>query len=89
MTIKFKVDGDKLGESLTFDELIALQEGQARAVKNVLARYMVDEQDVSIPPDEASKVLGAMKLAEVADIAKQFTAAIQDKTANPTSGGKS
>ena len=88
MTIKFKVDGDKLGESLTFDELIALQEGQARAVRDVLARYMVDEQDVSIPPDEASKVLGAMKLAEVADIAKQFTAAIQDKTANPTNGGK-
>jgi len=88
MTIKFKVDGDKLGESLTFDELIALQEGQARAVRDVLARYMVDEQGAPIPFQQACEVLGAMKLAEVADIAKQFTAAIQDKTANPTNGGK-
>ena len=86
--MKFKVDGNLLGETLTFNDLIALQDGQARAVRDVLARYMVDEQGVSIPLDEASKVLGAMKLAEVADIAKQFTAAIQDKTANPTNGGK-
>jgi hypothetical protein len=84
-TIQFMVT--EAINDLTWDEWIALEEGQGRGTKNIMARFMVDESGKPISQEEAVKILGKIKLKELAVISSRFWKSLREKAVNPTIGG--
>lgn len=85
--MNFKIESG-IESELTIDDLIALQEGQARAVRDILSKFAFNDNGKKIEVDEARKIIGKMKLSEIEGITAQFSAALKDATANPTSASK-
>ena len=61
-------------ESLTFDELIAIQENSLglREVKVLLARYATDSDGEPLPEAEANTALGSMTLRQMKETFAAF-----------------
>lgn len=78
MTITLRVDAD----DLTWDELDALEEAadgklSLRAMRGMVARFMVDAQGKPVAVDEAQRLLGKLKRSEIAGVIEQFAAAVR------------
>lgn len=84
-TIKFIVT-ESLNE-LTWDEWNALEQGASRESKEILARYVVDEHDKPIPYNQALKLLGSVKLKDLAEVTGNFWRALRENAVNPPTGG--
>ena len=85
MQIKFVVT-DSLNE-LTWDEWNSLEQGVSKEAKSILARYLVDDDDKPIPHAEALKILGSVKLKDLADVTGKFWKALRENAVNPPTGG--
>lgn len=79
--IKFNVT-DGLDE-LTWEEWNALEEGIGKKVREILARYMVDESGKKIEFRDAMKRLGALKMKEIAEVTGAFWKALREHSVNP------
>jgi hypothetical protein len=87
LSVKLKIDTDLL----TLDDMIALESGfNARTMRDVFARFVVDEKGKSPPEAEARAAVGKLTLKELKDVAQQFSEAMKDMQASavpPPSGG--
>lgn len=88
MDIHFKIDTERM----TFDDLITLEEIQEnanrakwRSLKNLLARFVTNEDGEFLTEGDALKVLGQLTIEQINAAASQFYAAINEvgKTAVP------
>lgn len=83
MALRFKLEGS-LAEELTWDEIEILEIPKVGAAKNILARYMVDENDQPIPYEQAVKTLGKIKGATaILEAVNAFMGYIKDGAVNP------
>lgn len=80
--IRFKFDGT-MQDNLTWDDLEILESGKVGASKNILARFVVDENQKPVPEDKAKKMLGALKVAQIQNVMAQFMTLINDAAINP------
>ncbi len=85
--MNFKIESG-IESELTIDDLIDLQDGKAKAVRDILSKFAVDDAGNKIEVAEARKQIGKMKLSEIETISKQFGDALANATANPTSASK-
>jgi len=86
--MKFKIDG-KIEDALTWEEFEGMQSGNFMAMRPIISRFVVDDEtEVPVPQPEAFKRLGALKMAEVAEVVKQFSEAMRFTAVNPTSAAK-
>lgn len=85
MAIKFVVT-DSL-DDLTWEEWNALEEGIGKKVREILARYMVDEDGKKLEYREAMKRLGALKMKEIGAVTSAFWKALREHSVNPPTGG--
>lgn len=80
--IRFKLTDD-IKDSLTWDDLEVLESGKIGAAKNILARYMVDEQDKNVPLEHAKKQLGALKISQIEKVMQDFMKLMTNTALNP------
>jgi len=86
--MKFKIDG-KIEDSLTWEEFEGMQSGNFMSMRPIISRFVVDDEtEVPVPQPEAFKRLGALKMAEVAEIVKQFSETMRLAAVNPTIAAK-
>ena len=78
MEINIKVDQKKLGDLVTVDDFIELQEGNIKTLLNVLSLFLVDGDGVPILKDEARKMLGKLTLNELKKASAGFTSAAEN-----------
>jgi len=78
MEIRIRVTTERMQELVTVDEYIALEEGKVRGVKEVVSNFMVDENGNYIPKSKADKIIGSLKLGEIANISNQFIGAAME-----------
>lgn len=81
--MNFKIESG-IENELTIDDLVELQEGKAKAVRDILSKFAVDDAGNKIEVSEARKQIGKMKLSELEAISKKFGDALAFATANPT-----
>lgn len=87
--MKFKIDG-KIEDALTWEEFEGMQSGNFMSMRPIISRFVVDDEtELSVPQAEAFKRLGALKMAEVSEVVKQFSEAMRLSAVNPTSAAKS
>jgi hypothetical protein len=66
-------------ETLTIDDLIALEEGNAksiRGIRDLLARFAVDDNGQPMPLDEAIVALGKFSVSDLMGAVDQLKAAV-------------
>lgn len=91
MQIRLKVDDNRL----TVDDLIALDEGtvsKPRVMRDLMARFLVDEAGEYLPDDAARKAIGALTVTQLKKVIEQFTEnvnALKIDAVNPTPGNVS
>lgn len=88
--ITLKVDRERINE-LTLDTLIALEEGTmpARAIRDLMAKFMVDDDGEWMPEDEALQIIGRSKVSHLAPILTDFADRLKEAAVPPASGGGS
>lgn len=89
MQIKLMVDADRL----TVDDIIDLEGAKTpvRIWRDRLARFMVDENDVFIPEDEARLMIGQLSINEVRQVIRMFWQKVKELQVSevpPESGGE-
>jgi hypothetical protein len=89
--MEFKIDPDRM----TLDDLIALDEAggmKPRQMRDLLARFLVDENGAFVPEEDAQKQLGSLKVSELKDAVKKFgegVKGLKDGAVPPASGSGS
>lgn len=83
---------DELAKQIELDELVALQElgegkSRYRELRNLLARFAVNPDNMPIPENEARKLIGSLKLSELNVVADAFFKEVKALAVNPTNGG--
>jgi hypothetical protein len=80
--LRFKLDPERL----TLDQLIGMQDGEYKAMRDVLALSLIDERGEFLKDDEAKKTIGGLKLSQVLEAASEFVRQVRDAAVNPTNG---
>jgi hypothetical protein len=86
MKVKFQIDPDRL----TLNDWIVL-DGDARPlnIRDMLARFMVDEKGNYLPEDRARREAGNIPVSQMKEVYAQFQEAwknIKDKAIPPAQG---
>ena len=72
--LKLKVDVDRI----TLDDVISLEErASMKTMRDIIARFVVDDKGEYYPHAEAVKLVGGLKMSEVKDVATQFADAMK------------
>lgn len=74
MDITIKVDQARLGDLVTVDEFIGMQDGDFKAIINVVSRFVIGTDGQYLEPAEGRKVVGALSMNQL----KEATAAFID-----------
>jgi len=77
--LKFVVDADRI----TLEELINMQSGDLRAMRDVLAHCLMGEDGEYIDYEQAKRTIGQIKLSEVKATAAQFVEQLNSDAVNP------
>ena len=85
---RFKIDGS-LSDDLTWDEIEVLESRKVGAAKNIIARYLVNDNDEPIPLEEAKRRLGKLKGKEIEKAVEDFANYLQDTVINPQTAASS
>ncbi len=81
--LTFKLDPERL----TLNQLIAMQDGDIRTMRDVLANTLVDESGEHIEFEKAKTIIGDMNLAQIKETSEEFARQVKEQAINPTSGG--
>ena len=92
--IRFYFDAETRRKRLTWDDLETvelMQEGRVSIgrLKELAARFMVDEKNEYLPHEKAVKVLGSLVEADIQDVLTQFVAALNEAAVPKASGNGS
>lgn len=90
MTIQFKVDPDRL----TLDDVIAVESGTLKTIeiRNLLARFVLDDAGQYLPEPDALKRIGGLTLGQLKEAMAAFGNSLkqfQDNAVNPPSASAS
>ena len=80
--IKLSVD------ELTFDQMIAIQEGNLRQAKDILVQFTTDANGKKLPLDEANALVGALTLTQMRDVFAEFSGQLQTEMAGTLPNGQ-
>jgi len=74
--IRLKIDPDRI----TIDDLIAIEDGsiKTRAVRDLIARFIVDERGEFLEDEEAKKLVGKLTLTELLRVGAELGAKVQE-----------
>jgi hypothetical protein len=86
-TIEIRVDQIRLGDLVTVDQFIAMQEGNVRAIRDVLGCFVINGNGGYLDPSEGVKRVGALTFNQLLAAAKDFMGKA-DAAAVPLGSGK-
>ena len=72
MKIEIRVNEERLSELVTVDELIGLEEGKIKTMRDVLAKFVVGENGNFLEEEEGRKAIGRMTIAQLKESSLQF-----------------
>lgn len=75
-------------DDLTFDEMIAVQEGSLRQAKGILVKFATDESGKPLPEDVASEEIGQMSLSQMRELFAEFSGQMQTEMAGTLPNGQ-
>jgi hypothetical protein len=79
--LRFNVNLD----SITLDEMIAMQEGQFSSIREVLAKSLVDQNGKPLKIEDARKLIGGLKLSQLNATCEAFYKEATTEAINPQS----
>lgn len=76
---------------LTWDDLDTLErlhEGEASSIgmKNLVARFMANENNVYMPHEKAIKILGKLSQEDITDVINKFVESLNNAAISPPNG---
>lgn len=80
--VKIQIDEERFSNSVTVDELIAMQEGNVRTIKTVLAGFVWTGSGY-MDPEEAAKIIGKFTVRQLMETAKSFLKGAEEKAVPP------
>lgn len=86
--LKFVLDKN-IEESLTWEEYEVIGSGNMGKMREIMSRFLVDDNGNPIPQPTAYETLGKLKISEIKQAAEAFATAMQEAAINPTSAAKS
>jgi hypothetical protein len=85
MHLKFKLDPERI----TLDQIIGMQDGDLRAMRDTLAACLVNGNGEYMEEEAARREIGSLKLSQVQKAATEFVEQVRDTAVNPQSDGGS
>jgi len=86
MKIEIRVNEERLSELVTVDELIGLEEGKIKTMRDVLAKFVVGENGNFLEEEEGRKAIGQMTIAQLKESSLQFARMAEGAAVPPENG---
>jgi len=86
MKIEIRVNEERLSELVTVDELIGLEEGKIKTMRDVLAKFVVGENGNFLEEEEGRKAIGRMTIAQLKESSLQFARMAEGAAVPPENG---
>src|SRR4030067_210752 len=87
MKIEIRVNEERLSELVTVDELIGLEEGKIKTMRDVLAKFVVGENGNFLEEEEGRKAIRQMTIAQLKESSLQFMRMAEGAGVPPENGG--
>ena len=81
--INLHVDPELIGERITVDDYLGMQEGDIKASVDVLSKFVQDDNGEYLPYDEARAIIGQIPMNELPAVMEEFSKAVQDAASPP------
>ena len=86
MAIEIRVDQDRLGELVTVDEFIAVEEGKIKAIRDVLGRFVIGSDGQYMEPEAGVEIIGKLTINQLKETAEEFSRKARDAAVPPANG---
>ncbi len=83
--VEFKLTQERIEDTVTVDEFIALQQGDLRAAKTVVGKFIVGPDGNYLPEEEGAKLAGQMTVKQLKEVLQSFTAGVKNLVPNESS----
>jgi len=85
MSLTLKIDQDRF----TLDDLIALEDKSMKALRDVLAKCVINDAGEFVTVDEGKRIIGALTMRELNGAISEFKRAMEDAKSGilPPNGG--
>lgn len=84
--VHIHVDRERMKDLVTVNEVIEMQEGSLKAIRNVLARFVVsDETGDWLPEPEGLELVGGMSIRQLEEAGKSFLQTAENTAVPPGS----
>ena len=84
--INLHVDPELMGERITVDDYLGLQEGDLSASVEVLSKFVMGEDGELLPYDEGRRLVGQIPINDLPDVIDEFTKSLKDAASPPEKG---
>ncbi len=86
--LHIQLDRNRMMDMVTVDEIIGVQEGDLKAIRDVLARFVWSEADGAwVTPAEGATWIGQMTLRQLVDAGREFMSRAGGVAVPPPSAG--
>lgn len=85
-TVEIRVDAKRLEEHVTVDEFIGLQEGNIRSIRDVLGRFVIDDDGQYVDPEAGKAIIGQLTIKQLVEYGGQFAQQAESAVV-PTASG--
>lgn len=88
-TVQIYPELERIKDMVTVDELMGIQEGSIREIRNVLARFVIDEKGQYVPEEEGLQSLGKLTIRQLEEVAVEFRKGMEGAAVPPKIEGDS
>lgn len=87
ITYELKVDEQRLSDLVTLDQIIGMQEGNVRDMRDVMGLFVVNGDGQYLEEEEGKKVIGSLTLTRLNELMTEFNK-LAENAAVPFGKGK-
>lgn len=81
--ISIKVELEQLRSRITVDELLAMQEGDMKAIVGIMSHFVHNKKGKALSREDGRKAIGKLTIDEMILAAEDFTKAMKDTAVPP------
>jgi hypothetical protein len=81
--VTIKADLERMKDFITVDEMVGMQSGTFRDIRNVLSRFVVGEGGEFLPEEEGRKAVGSLTIRQLEEAAIKFRGGMSDAAVPP------
>lgn len=84
--INLHVDRERVGERITVDDYLGMQDGDLKAAVETVSKFVVDDDGEYLSYEEGRRLVGKIPMDDLPAVVEEFNKALRNSVSPPEKG---